>query len=136
MTALVQRLHQWLHDRLATRAARVLATVVALAVLGAVGVPVLRVAFDLGAQRSAILAALAKCSAAAGDPAAVQLLQRGTVRVGDRDYGGPRMVGRAVDLFEDDGTMSEATKRELSCASSATRFPAGCPSCSCSRPRS
>lgn len=114
MTALVQRLHQWLHDRLATRAARVLATVVALAVLGAVGVPVLRVAFDLGAQRSAILAALAKCSAAAGDPAAVQLLQRGTVRVGDRDYGGPRMVGRAVDLFEDDGTMSEATKRELS----------------------
>jgi hypothetical protein len=44
----------------------------------------------------------------------MQLLQRGTVRVGDRDYGGPRVVGRAVDLFEDDGSMSEATKRELS----------------------
>ena len=114
MTALVQRLHQWLHDRLATRVARVVATAVAMAALAALGLPLLRVSIGLAEQRSAILAALAKCSAAAGDPAAMQLLQRGTVRVGDRDYGGPRVVGRAVDLFEDDGSMSEATKRELS----------------------
>lgn len=127
MIALLQRLHRWLGDRLSTRAARIAATVVALAAAAAVGVPMLRAATSIGAQREAILEALSRCSAADRDPAAMQLLQRGTVTVGDREYGGTGVVGRALDLFDEEGRMSPETRRELSWRLVADQVPAWMP---------
>lgn len=127
MIALLQRLHRWLGDRLATRAARIAATLLAVGLALAVGVPMLRTASSVGAQRQAILEALATCSAADRDPAAMQLLQRGTVTVGDRDYGGTGVVGRALDLFDEEGRMSPETKRELSWRLVADQVPAWMP---------
>ena len=114
MTALLQRLHDWLRRRLGTRAARIVATVLLVAGLAAVGVPMVRTSLSLSEQREAILQALASCSAADRDPVAVQLIERGVVRVGDRDYGGPRTIGRPLDLFDGAGRMPEETKKELS----------------------
>ena len=114
MTLLVQRIHRWLGDRLATRAARIVATILVLAALAWVGLPLLGTSLDLQAQRAGILRSLEKCSAKDGDPAALELLQRSTVTVGDRTYGGPRMISRAVDLFDDDGSLPVDVKNELS----------------------
>ena len=87
MTALVARLHRWLGERMATRAARILATLAILISLALVTWPLLNTAFSLQAQRAGILKSLEKCSAKDRDPAAMQLMQRGTVTVGDREYG-------------------------------------------------
>jgi hypothetical protein len=114
VTALVARLHRWLGERMATRAARILATLAILISLGLVTWPLLNTAFSLQAQRAGILKSLEKCSAKDRDPAAMQLMQRGTVTVGDREYGGARVVGRAVDLFDDAGVMPADVKQELS----------------------
>ena len=114
MTLLVQRIHRWLGDRLATRAARIVATILVLAALAWVGLPLLGTSLDLQAQRAGILRSLEKCSAKDGDPAALELLQRSTVTVGDRTYGGPRMISRAVDLFDDDGSLPVDVRNELS----------------------
>ncbi|MEY4810407.1 MAG: hypothetical protein RI986_745, partial [Planctomycetota bacterium] len=114
MTALVARLHRWLGERMETRAARILATLAILSALGLVAWPLLNTAFSLQTQRAGILKSLEKCSAKDRDPAAMQLMQRGTVTVGDREYGGARVVGRAVDLFDDAGVMPADVKQELS----------------------
>ena len=114
MTALLQRLHESLRRVLGTPVARIVATVLLAGALGAAGIPLLRTASSLAEQRAAILEALAKCSAADRDPAALQLLERSVVRVGDRDYGGPRVIGRPIDLFDGAGRMPEETKKELS----------------------
>lgn len=114
MTLLVQRLHRWLAERLATRAARIMATLVVLGALAWVGWPLLQTSLDLQAQRAGILKSLEKSSAKDSDPAALELLQRSTVTVGDRTYGGPRMISRAVDLFDEDGTLAADVKAELS----------------------
>ena len=114
MTLLVQRLHRWLRERLATRAARIVATLMVLGALAWVGWPLLQTSLDLQAQRTGILKSLEKCSAKDGDPAAMELLQRTTVTVGDRTYGGPRMISRAIDLFDENGVLSAEVKGELS----------------------
>ncbi|RLS21162.1 MAG: hypothetical protein DWH71_05140 [Planctomycetota bacterium] len=114
MTALVARLHRWIGERMATRAARILATLAILISLALVTWPLLNTAFSLQTQRAGILKSLEKCSAKDRDPAAMQLMQRGTVTVGDREYGGARVVGRAVDLFDDAGVMPADVKQELS----------------------
>lgn len=114
MTALVARLHRWIGERMATRAARILATVAILVALGLIAWPLMTTSLSLQTQRAAILKSLEKCSAKDRDPAAMQLMQRGMVTVGDREYGGPRVVGRAVDLFDDAGLMPADVKLELS----------------------
>ena len=127
MIALLQRLHGWLRDRLATVAAKVVATVIACAAVAGAGVPMLRTSLDLSRQRAEILAALATCSAADRDPVAMQLLERGVVRVGDRDYGGPRVIGRPLDLFDGAGRMPEDTKQDLSWRLLADQIPSWMP---------
>jgi len=114
VTLLVQRLHRWLRERLATRAARIVATLMVLGALAWVGWPLLQTSLDLQTQRTGILKSLEKCSAKDGDPAAMELLQRTTVTVGDRIYGGPRMISRAIDLFDENGVLSAEVKGELS----------------------
>ena len=52
MTALVARLHRWLGERMATRAARILATLAILISLGLVTWPLLNTAFSLQTQRA------------------------------------------------------------------------------------
>jgi len=113
VTLLVQRLHRWLADRLATRAARIVATLMVLGALAWVGWPLLQTSLELQSQRAGILKSLEKCSAKNGDPAALELLQRSTVTVGDRTYGGPRMISRALDLFDEDGNLAADVKGEL-----------------------
>jgi hypothetical protein len=127
VTALLQRLHESLRRRLGTRAARIVATLLLVAGVLWAGIPMARTASSLGSQRAAILAALASCSAADRDPVAVQLLERGVVRVGDRDYGGPRVIGRPIDLFDGAGRMPEETKKELSWRLLADQVPAWMP---------
>ena len=123
MIALLQRLHGWLRDRLSGTVACVVATAVVLAGIAAVGVPMLRTSVDLRAQRAAILAALEKCSAADRDPVAMQLLEFGVIRAGERDYGGPRVIGRPIDLFDGTGRMPEETKLDLSWRLVADQVP-------------
>ena len=113
MTELVRRLHRLLGERLATRAARIVATLLVLAAATAVGWPMLQTAQSLQSQRAGIVKALEKSSAKDRDPAAMQLMQRGTVSVGDREYGGPRLVPRPVDLFDEEGRISAETKDDL-----------------------
>jgi hypothetical protein len=125
--ALLQRLHGTLRDRLDATAAKVVATVVVLAAVVAVGVPLAGIARSLASQRAAILEALADCSAADRDPAAMLLLERGVVRAGEREYGGPRVIGRSIDLFDGSGRMPEDTKDELSWRLLADQVPAWMP---------
>jgi hypothetical protein len=127
VTELLRRLHELLRARLSTRAARIAATVLAVAGTAAVGVPLVRTSSSLAAQRVAILDALRECSAARRDPAAVQLIERGMVRVGDRDYGGPLVVGRPLDLFDGRGEMPAETKEDLSWRMLADQVPAWMP---------
>lgn len=114
MTALVQRLHRWLGERFAGRPVRIAATAIVLAAAAWIGWPMLEVSRSLQAQRAGILEVLGKCSAKERDPAAMQLLQRGTVTVGDREYGGARVVGRALDLFDESGAVPAPVREELS----------------------
>lgn len=127
MIALLRRIHELLCERLGSRAARIVATVLAVAAVAAVATPILGTASALAAQRGPILAALRGCSAAERDPVAVQLLERGVVRVGDRDYGGPLVVGRALDLFDDAGRIPAETADDLSWRLLADQVPAWMP---------
>lgn len=123
MMTLLQRLHRAVSERLASRLAKIIASLMALVVIGAVALPIFSTALSLQAQRAGILNALLKCSAKDRDPAAMQLLQLGTVTVDNRTYGGARVVGRALDLFDDNGSLPADVKSELSWRLLADQVP-------------
>ena len=127
MIALLRRFHRWLQDRQASARVRVALTLLVVGVAVAVGWPVIATAMSLNAQQQGILTALAKASAKDEDPAALQLFTRNTVTANGRDYGGARQIPRPVDLFDDDGTMSAATKRDLAWRLVADQVPAWIP---------
>jgi hypothetical protein len=125
---LLRRLHRWAEDRMRPRTARAAAAIVALAACAAIAWPAFGVANDLASQQAGIRAALGRCSAAERDPAAMQLISQATVSANGRTYGGPRALARPLDLFEDDGSMSEDTKAELAWRLVADQVPAWLPS--------
>jgi hypothetical protein len=110
----LRRLHRWAEGKLATRGARIAASVLALALVAALAWPALSAAQSLAAQRSGILEALGRCSAAERDPSAMQLLERRTVSANGRTYGGPRVVVRPLDLFDEEGAMPASVRDDLS----------------------
>lgn len=113
MTRLLLRAHTWLHDAQATRRVRIALTVLVALIMVAGTVAVSRVGFPLSAERAAIVAALRESSAKNGDPAAMQLLEKRTVTANGRDYGGARLVPNPADLFNNEGSLEEATKQDL-----------------------
>lgn len=127
MIALLRRFHRWLQDRQASARVRVALTLLVVGAAVAVGWSVIATAMSLNAQQQGILAALAKANAKDEDPAALQLFTRNTVTANGRDYGGVRQIPRPVDLFDDDGTMSAATKRDLAWRLVADQVPAWIP---------
>ncbi len=127
MIALLRRFHRWLQDRQASARARVALTLLVVGAAVAVGWPVISTASSLHAQQQGILTALAKANAKDEDPAALQLFTRNTVTANGRDYGGARQIPRPVDLFDDDGTMSQETKRDLAWRLVADQVPAWIP---------
>jgi hypothetical protein len=93
-------------DRLQrTRRFRVAASVVALALCGALFVPIILLTHDLAAQRTMLENALAGQSLAAGDEHATSLLESGTVTVGSLVYGGPEIRRKARAYFDEQGTL-------------------------------
>lgn len=127
MIGLLRRFHRWLQDRQASTRVRVGLTLLVVGAAVAIGWPVIATASSLHAQQQGILGALAKANAKDEDPAALQLFTRNTVTANGRDYGGPRQIPRPIDLFDDDGTMSAATKRDLAWRLVADQVPAWIP---------
>lgn len=124
---LLQRLHRWMQEMQARRAVRIGASVLALAAVAAAAWPIFSVASSLDAQQSAILAALRESSAKKRDPAAMRLIERSSVQAGDREYGNPRLLPRPIELFDDEGEIPEATKRDLAWRFVAEQVPSWMP---------
>jgi hypothetical protein len=120
---LLRSLHRRAADRLRPAPARIAVAVLAVLAVGSLAWPAFRVAQSLSSQRAGILAALGRCSAAERDTSATQLLSSGTVSANGRLYGGARVVANPVDLFEDDGTMSDAVKQEFAWALVVDQVP-------------
>ncbi|MFM8816614.1 MAG: hypothetical protein ACKOHI_01815, partial [Phycisphaerales bacterium] len=67
MIEALRRLHRWAEGKLATRAARIAASILSLALVAALAWPALSVSLALAVQRAGILEALGRCSAAERD---------------------------------------------------------------------
>jgi len=125
---LLRRMHRWAEDRLRGPRARLVAAVLCVAAVAAAAWPAWSVAQSLSAQRSGILSALGRASAADRDPSAMQLLEARTVSANGRTYGGPRLISRPIDLFDEDGRMSPESREDLAWRLVAEQVPPWLPS--------
>lgn len=85
---------------------RIVLSAIALLLGLAVVLPVHQAGSRFASQRVALVAALEGQSISRGDPVAIQLRDTGTVDVGGRTYGGPRINEMGELLFDASGTVN------------------------------